>query len=364
MINSKCKKKKVFRVFALIMAVQFALTGCGGKGDVKSDLNSMTLDEIVAEAKQEGRHLESVGMPDSWANWGIMWKEYSDKYGISHNDSDMSSAEELSAFSVDPSKAIGDVGVAFTKKAADDGLLLPYKTSYWDQVPDWAKDENGKWMIAYTGSTAFIFNNDLCEGECPKSWQDVKAGTYKMTIGDVVGGATGQGVVIATAYAFGGSIDNLEPAFEFWTEMAKAGRIDKGDILLNRIQMGEVQCGVSWSFNVFSYRDLTNQYNISVGIPSDGAIRVGYASVINANTDTPCSAALAREFIFSDRGQQILAEAGALPVRTDFVPEKGSVDVFEPSEYEHAVIIKDYEKYTAACAEISQWWKENIIPLL
>ena len=163
MMNSKCKKKKAFRIFALIMAVQFAVTGCSSKGDAKSDLNSMTLDEIVAEAKQEGRHLESVGMPDSWANWGIMWKEYSDKYGISHNDSDMSSAEELSAFSVDSSKAIGDVGVAFTKKAVDDGLLLPYKTSYWDQVPDWAKDENGKWMIAYTGSTAFIFNNDLCE---------------------------------------------------------------------------------------------------------------------------------------------------------------------------------------------------------
>ena len=34
------------------------------------DLNSMTLDDITAKAKEEG-DVESVGMPDSWANWGL-----------------------------------------------------------------------------------------------------------------------------------------------------------------------------------------------------------------------------------------------------------------------------------------------------
>lgn len=33
-----------------------------------TDLNSMTLDDITAKAKEEG-DVESVGMPDSWANW-------------------------------------------------------------------------------------------------------------------------------------------------------------------------------------------------------------------------------------------------------------------------------------------------------
>lgn len=36
------------------------------------DLNSMTLDDITAKAKEEG-DVESVGMPDSWANWGQTW---------------------------------------------------------------------------------------------------------------------------------------------------------------------------------------------------------------------------------------------------------------------------------------------------
>ena len=61
------------------------------------DLNSMTLDDITAKAKEEG-DVESVGMPDSWANWGLTWKDINDKYGITHADSDMSSAEELQMF--------------------------------------------------------------------------------------------------------------------------------------------------------------------------------------------------------------------------------------------------------------------------
>jgi putative spermidine/putrescine transport system substrate-binding protein len=278
----------------------------------------------------------------------------------------MSSAEELTMFQNDATRDIGDVGLAFTSQAIDEDLVQGYKTSYWDSVPDWAKGEDGKWMIAYTGCTSFIFNNDVSNGEsAPATWADVRKGSYKLTIGDVVGGATGQGVVIATAYAFGGDLDNLQPAYDFWTEMAKAGRIDSGDILLERIQAGEVQCGVSWSYNVLTYRDQTPNYKFTVGIPTDGAIRVGYASVINKNADNPFAAALAREYIFSDDGQTNLAKAGAIPTRTDFtVPSDVQAATFSSDQYKNAVAIQDVEKYTAACSEVSEWWNENIIPLM
>ena len=68
------------------------------------DLNSYTLDEIVEKAQEEG-HVESVGMPDSWANWGDSWKGLTDTYGIEHSDEDMSSAEELSMFQNDKQKS-------------------------------------------------------------------------------------------------------------------------------------------------------------------------------------------------------------------------------------------------------------------
>ena len=350
--------KKLLSVFLALAMLLSAFTA------LAEDLNSYTLDEIIAKAKEEG-HVESVGMPDSWANWGDSWKGLTEEYGIEHTDDDMSSAEELNMFKNDSTRDIGDIGLAFTKVALDEDLVQSYKTSYWDSVPDWAKDAEGKWMIAYTGCTSFIFNNDLCQEEMPTSWEDVREGTYKLTIGDVVGGATGQGVVVATAYAFGGDLDNLQPAFDFWTEMAKAGRIDSGDILLARIQAGEVECGVSWSYNVLTYRDSTPNYNITCGIPTDGAILVGYASVISKNSDTPFAAALAREYIFSDAGQINLAKSGAVPTRTDVTIPQEIIDAtFDPATYANAVGISDAEHYAATCAEISEWWAENIIPLL
>lgn len=355
--------RTMLKMIAILACFALVLAGCSGGGDTEAvDLNSYTLDEIIAKAQEEG-DVQSVGMPDYWANWGLSWEGLADEYGLTHTDADMSSAEELTTFANDPTKDIGDVGLAFTQQAIDEGLVQSYKTSYWDAVPDWAKDPDGLWMIAYTGATTFVYNNDICEEPMPTSWADVREGSYKLTIGDVVGGATGQGVVVATAYAFGGDLENLEPAFEFWTEMAEAGRIDAGDILPARIQAGEVECGVTWSYNAPGYRDGAANYDITIGIPSDGAILVGYASIINKTSDTPFAAALAREYIFSDAGQINLAKAGAIPTRTDVViPEADQV--FAPETYANAVGISDPAAYADACAEISIWWNENIIPLL
>ena len=372
-----------FLALALTLAMVLAVAGCGGNGggstppangsgdggnanDGPLDLNSLTLDQIVEGAKAEGK-LESVGMPGSWANWQGTWDGIEAEYGIDHNDTDMSSGEEIAMFEAEknaPTKDIGDVGHKFGPEAKEKGVTQSYKTSYWDSVPDWAKDPDGHWMVAYTGVTTFITNTDLVANP-PKSWADVKAGDYKLTIGDVVTGATGQGNVLATAYAFGGGIDNIQPGIDFWTEMATAGRIDQGDILLQRIQAGEVQCGVTWSYNALTYRDQTPNYKFDVCVPSDGAIMSGYASIINKYSPHPHAAALAREYIFSDKGQTNLAIAGAIPTRTDFtVPAEIQEKTIPQEQTKNAHPITDPAKYADVCAQIATAWQEEIIPLM
>lgn len=46
----------------------------------------------------------------------------------------------------------------------------------------WAKD--GNWLLAYTGTIAFIVNKDVVK-DIPKTWQDLLKGNYKITVGDV-----------------------------------------------------------------------------------------------------------------------------------------------------------------------------------
>ena len=91
-----------------------ALTGCDdGSGDAAAvDYNEMSLEDLIAQAQEEGE-IQSVGMPDTWANWVETWQDIEAEYGITHADQDMSSSEELSMFreeGADGTKDIGDVG--------------------------------------------------------------------------------------------------------------------------------------------------------------------------------------------------------------------------------------------------------------
>lgn len=329
------------------------------------DLNALTLDEIVEKAKAEGK-VESVGMPDSWANWGLTWQDLKDEYGIDHADTDMSSSEELQMFKTEGengTKDIGDVGFAFGQQAIDEDLVQGYKTSYWDSVPEWAKAEDGKWMVAYTGATTFLTNTEQVEN-VPTSWADIKAGDYKVALGDI-GGGTAQAAVIASAYAFGGDLNNLDPAFEFWTELAEAGRINTLDILQQNFETGEIAVGVIWSYTAVPYKDQITQYQMEATIPSDGSIMSGYASVINKYAPHPHAAALAREWIFSDAGQANLAKAGAIPTRTDVeIPAEIEEATFAKADYANAIPMEDAEAYAAACETVKTRWEEEILPLL
>ena len=103
-------KVRFAKAAAAALAAAMLLTGCGSSGSTNNenlDLNSMSLEEIEAQAKEEGE-LASAAMPDTWANWGETWQEYTDLYGIEHVDTDMSSAEEISLFETEGEDATKD----------------------------------------------------------------------------------------------------------------------------------------------------------------------------------------------------------------------------------------------------------------
>lgn len=102
----------IFLTVILILATGCSPARDGGKRN-GIDLNSLELDEIVSKAKEDGR-INSVGMPDGWANWEGIWEGIEEKYGLSHTDVDLSSAEELAVFEAEKEEAtkdIGDVGI-------------------------------------------------------------------------------------------------------------------------------------------------------------------------------------------------------------------------------------------------------------
>ncbi|MEC4156511.1 ABC transporter substrate-binding protein, partial [Escherichia coli] len=95
--------------------------------------------------------------------------------------------QEIAKFAAEKNNAtadIGDVGASFGPVAVLKGVTQPYKPTTWSQIPDWAKDKEGHWALAYTGTIAFMINNELVK-DAPKSWDDLLKGKYKVTVGDV-----------------------------------------------------------------------------------------------------------------------------------------------------------------------------------
>ncbi|MCL6456596.1 MAG: ABC transporter substrate-binding protein [Gorillibacterium sp.] len=320
-----------------------------------------TLAELVPLAQKEGK-LVSVGMPDSWANWKGTWDDLKSKYNIEHIDTDMSSAEELAKFETEKNSPpdIGDVGIAFGPAAEDKGLTLKYKTEFWDDVPAWAKDDDGDWMLGYTGTIAFLTNTSLVPN-APKSWEDIKNGTFKVSVGDVTKASQAQHAVLAAAIAFGGDESNLQPGIDFFAKLAEQGRIAKTDVTVPVIQKGEGEVILLWDFNALGYRDQIDPTKFVVHVPTDGSITSGYASVINKDSKNPNAAKLARAYIFSDEGQINLARGYARPIRTDVkLPEDVAAKMIDSAEYVKAQPIKDFAVWDNAIKELPQLWLEQV----
>ena len=361
-------KNKFFKLGMSALVAATFLTGCAEEStQAKVDLNSMTIEEITEKAKEDGE-VNSVGMPDTWANWVETWTELKDEYGIKHTDTDMSSAEELAIFAneaSDATKDIGDVGQSFGPVAEEQGVTLPYKTSYWDSIPDWAKDDNGDWIIGYYGTITFITNTDLVD-QAPKSWQDVLNGDYTLTIGDVSVATQAQSALLSAAIAFGGSESNIQPGLDFFKTLAEEDRLDMGDTSVARLEKGEIEVAVLWDYNSLGYRSqiLENNANahFEVSVPTDGAIQSGYCTIINAYTKRPYAAALAREYILSDEGQINLAKGYARPIRDDVeLPEDVKAMLLPDEQYKNARFIEDQEAWDQAVSDYQHLGRRKLL---
>ena len=349
--------KKLF--LATLLGSSIALCNMAAAAD--TDLQT-----LEAAAKTEGM-VNSVGMPDAWANWKGTWDDLANKYGLKHMDTDMSSAQEVAKFDAEKDNAsadIGDVGVAFGPIALQKGVTQPYKPSTWAQIPDWAKDADGHWMLAYTGTIAFIINKQLVKPEeAPKSWADLKNGKYRVAIGDVSTAAQAANGVLAAAIAFKGDESNLAPGLQLFTELAKQKRLSLANPTIQTLEKGEIEVGVVWDFNGLSYRDQIDPKRFDVLIPSDGSVISGYTTIINKYAKHPNAAKLAREYILSDAGQINLARGYARPIRADHIklPDDVAAKLLPAEQYRHVTPIKHPDVWEASSKALPQQWQEQVI---
>jgi len=337
---------------------------CAGALPARSQTTTPALKELERAARAEGR-LASVGMPDDWANWRGIWADLKRLYGIEHVDSDMSSAEEIAKIEAERANAsvdLGDVGFEFGAIAKARGITRPYKPSTWAQVPDWAKDAEGHWALAYTGTIAFAVNTRRVKA-VPRSWKALFASQARVLIGEVGRAAQANAGVLSAAVALGGDETRLAPALAAFAPLSRQHRLVMTNGAPALMERAEADVFVLWDFNALSYRDkIPNAADYEILIPSDGSITSGYTTLLNKNAPHPNAAMLAREYIFSDAGQVQLARGNARPIRADSLalPEDVRRKLVDGAQYRSARAVRP-ALWSDEVRKLPRAWQRDVL---
>jgi putative spermidine/putrescine transport system substrate-binding protein len=316
---------------------------------------------FITAAKAEGK-LVSYGLPDSWVNYGGMWKIMSDKYGITHVDTDMSSGEILAALRAEATSPVADItdlGFNFAKVVNDEKFSQPYKNAYWAEIPDYAKDPDGRWSAAYWGAIAFLVNKDKVTN-VPQSWTDLLKPEYKDTIcmKDPRESATANMVVLAAAFAHGGDETNPQPGLDYFKQLSDAGNLRALAPSADNIQKGECPISLFWDFDALADKYSFNM-NLDVVIPSDGTVAGLYIQFVTIGAPHANAAKLMLETEYSDEGQLAYAQGFVHPIRTSVKLPADLLAKFPPdSAYAGVKFPKDYVALDAAATTISTGWNQ------
>lgn len=285
-----------------------------------------TVDEIAAAAKAEGPAAPNlIALPDTWANYAGILKSFRDTYGLEAPvaNPDASSADELTAITTlqgqqDKPDSI-DIGPSFTQQAIADGLVQPYKTTNWAEIPDALKDPNGNWVGAYYGIMSIGTNTTLVK-DAPKTWADLTKPEYKGMVtlnGDPREAGAAFAAVVAAALANGGSYDDVMPGIQYFSDLKKSGNLQVIDVTEAALLSGDVPIALDWSYNFPGILPKLKDagFDFSTTIPSDGLYGSFYAQSVVSDPVHPCSAELWLEHITGNDGALGYLEGGAIPAR-------------------------------------------------
>ena len=316
--------------------------------------------QLVEAAQKEGT-LISYGLPDDWVNYGELKQILKDKYGITDQDTDMTSGEIIAALEAEktaPVADITDLGLNYAKIVEDEKLSQPYKNSHWDEIPDWAKNPDGLWAAAYWGAVAFTVNADIITN-VPQTWDDLLKDEFvgKVCMKDPRSSATANMVVLAAAIAKGGDEKNVQPGLDYFKQLIDKGILNGVKPSVANIQKGECPVSLFWDFDGLSAKKENPNMNIQVIIPKDGTVAGVYIQFATAGAPHSNAAKLMLELEYSDEGQLAYANGFVHPIRTSVKLPTELLSLFPPeADYSVVKFPKDYQALDAAGTAISDGW--------
>lgn len=286
--------------------------------------------------------------PPEWADWASQLKAIEENLGISLPHDNKNSGQTLSQLIAEKEHPVADVayyGVTFGILGKQADVVAPYKPAHWEDIPAGLKDSDGYWFTIHSGTLGLFVNKDALGGNpVPRSWKDLLKPMYKGMVGYLDPSSAAVGYTSATAVniALGGTLDNFDPGIDFFKKLKENRPIVPKQTSYARVISGEIPILFDYDFNAYrgKYKD---KANIEFVIPTEGTIMAPYVMSLVKNSPEPENGKKVLDFIMSDKGQAVWANAFLRPIRASAMSPELAAKFLPESEYERAQSV-DWEK--------------------
>lgn len=299
---------------------------------------------IALAAHLPARAAETVicyNCPPEWADWASEIKAIQEATGITVPHDNKNSGQAIAAALAEKGNPVADVlylGGQVGIQAKELGLTQAYKPIGFTAIPDSLKDPDGYWFTIHSGTLGFMVNTDALGGKpVPQSWKDLLKPEYKGMVGylDPTSAAVGFVGVTAINEAFGGNYQNYDPAIAYLKALAANDPIVPKQTAYARVLSGEIPILLDYDFDAYraKYHD---QAPIAFVIPAEGSVTFPYVMALVTHDPHEANAKKVLDFVLSDRGQQIWAQAYLRPVVASAMTAEIAAKFLPPGDYARA----------------------------
>ena len=302
--------------------------------------------------------------PPQWADWASMLDAIDEKLDIQMPHDNKNSGQTISQLIAERASPVADVayyGVTTGIKAGADGLVEPYKPADFDDIPEGLKDADGKWFAIHYGTIGFFVNVDALGGApVPQCFADLTKPAYRGMVGylDPSSAFVGYAGAIAVNQAFGGDLNNFDPAIKFFNDLAKNDPIVPKQTSFARVVSGEIPILFDYDFNAYRGK-YEEEGNFEFVLPCEGSLRVPYVMSLVKDAPNPEAGKRVLDFILSDEGQAIWTNAYLQPARPVALPTDVAAKFLPASEYARAASV-DYGDMAAVQASFGERYLSDV----
>jgi putative spermidine/putrescine transport system substrate-binding protein len=302
--------------------------------------------------------------PPEWADWAAQLRAIKAETGITVPHDNKNSGQTLSQLIAERARPVADVayyGVTFGIEAKKQGVVAPYKPKHWDEIPEGLKDPEGYWFAIHSGTLGLFVNVDALGGKpVPRGWKDLLKPDYRGMVGylDPTSAFVGYVGAVAVNLAMGGTLDDFTPAITYFKDLQRNSPIVPKQTSYARVLSGEIPILFDFDFNAYRAR-YKDKANAAFVIPAEGTVVVPYVMSLVKNGPHPEAGKTVLDFVLSDKGQAVWANAFLRPVRARAISKEVEAKFLPASEYARARAI-DYEKMARMQAAFTQRYQAEV----